>query len=297
MSDRSDHLSPRIAFIGGGNMAQSLLSGLLASGYPAARLCATDPAEAQRAAVAALGVAALSDNALAVQDAEVVVLAVKPQVMRAVTTALLAGPGADQDGRPDAERHPEPATARKAPLFISIAAGVPLASIAAWTGASAIVRAMPNTPALLQAGITGVFASPGVSDTGRALAERILGAAGKVVWVDNESDLDAVTAVSGSGPAYFFHLMEAMIEAGEALGLTPETALELTLETAYGAALMARRRDATPARLRQNVTSPGGTTERALALLDSAGVPAAVRAAVTGAAVRARELAEEFGRS
>ena len=115
--------------------------------------------------------------------------------------------------------------------------------------------------------------------------------------MDNESDLDAVTAVSGSGPAYFFHLMEAMIEAGEALGLTPETALELTLETAYGAALMARRRDATPARLRQNVTSPGGTTERALALLDSAGVPAAVRAAVTGAAVRARELAEEFGRS
>jgi len=280
VSDRPDPSKPRIAFIGGGNMAQSLLSGLLASGYPAAQLCATDPAEPQRAAVTALGVTALTDNALAVRDADVVVLAVKPQVMRAVTTDLF----------PE-----QPAGAL--PLLISIAAGVPLAIIARWTGAGAIVRAMPNTPALLQAGITGVYASAGVSDAGRALAERILGAAGKVVWVGQETDLDAVTAVSGSGPAYFFHLMEAMIEAGEALGLTPETALELTLETAYGAALMARRRDATPTRLRQNVTSPGGTTERALALLDAAGVSAAVRAAVTGAAIRARELAEELGRS
>jgi pyrroline-5-carboxylate reductase len=280
VSDRPDPSKPRIAFIGGGNMAQSLLSGLLASGYPAAQLCATDPAEPQRAAITALGVTALTDNALAVRDADVVVLAVKPQVMRAVTTALFPK---QTDGA--------------LPLLISIAAGVPLASIARWTGAGAIVRAMPNTPALLQAGITGVYASAGVSDAGRALAERILGAAGKVVWVDQETDLDAVTAVSGSGPAYFFHLMEAMIEAGEALGLTPETALELTLETAYGAALMARRRDATPTRLRQNVTSPGGTTERALALLDAAGVSAAVRAAVTGAAIRARELAEELGRS
>lgn len=261
-------------------MAQSLLSGLLASGYPAAQLCATDPAEPQRAAVTALGVTALTDNALAVRDADVVVLAVKPQVMRAVTTDLFP-------------EQPDGAL----PLLISIAAGVPLASIARWTGAGTIVRAMPNTPALLQAGITGVYASAGVSDAGRALAERILGAAGKVVWVDQETDLDAVTAVSGSGPAYFFHLMEAMVEAGEALGLTPETALELTLETAYGAALMARRRDATPTRLRQNVTSPGGTTERALSLLDAAGVSAAVRAAVTGAAIRARELAEELGRS
>jgi pyrroline-5-carboxylate reductase len=258
-------------------MARSLISGLLAHGYLPARIRASDPSAEQRGIVAALGVEVAADNAEAVAGAGVVVMAVKPQVMGAVLTALPLD---------------------RAQLVISIAAGVPIASIERWSAVTQpVVRCMPNTPALLGAGITGLFANRAVDAAGRALAERILGAAGRTLWLDQEDQLDAVTAVSGSGPAYFFYLMEAMIEAGEALGLSRTVATELTLETAYGAALMARQRDAEPARLRQNVTSPGGTTERALRILDEAGVRAAVGTAVRGAAERARELAREFGRS
>jgi pyrroline-5-carboxylate reductase len=258
-------------------MARSLISGLLASGYEAARIRASDPSDEQRETAAALGIEVTADNAAAVTGAGVVVMAVKPQVMGAV----MAGLPLDQ-----------------AQLVISIAAGVPIASIERWSAvAQPVVRCMPNTPALLGAGITGMFANRAVDLAGRALAERILGAAGRTLWLDQEDQLDAVTAVSGSGPAYFFYLMEAMIEAGEALGLSRAIATELTLETAYGAALMARQREAEPARLRQNVTSPGGTTERALRVLDDAGVRTTIGTAVRGAAERARELAREFGRS
>ena len=263
-----------IACIGAGNMAQSLLRGLLASGHPAARLRASDPVADSRARLAELGVATYDDNTAAIAGADVIVLAVKPQVLGGVCTNLRI-------------------TERQ--LIISIAAGVPLASIRRWTGSSNIVRCMPNTPALLQAGITGLFADKGVSVADRARAEHVLSAVGRAIWVQDESALDAVTAVSGSGPAYFFHLMEAMIEAGTALGLDRATAAALTLETAYGAALMARQPGADAATLRQQVTSPGGTTQRALEVMAAGDLAGTVKRALAAAAERSRELAEEFG--
>jgi pyrroline-5-carboxylate reductase len=167
-----------------------------------------------------------------------------------------------------------------------------------WTRpAQPIVRCMPNTPALLGAGITALFASDAVDEAGRDRAENVLSAAGRTLWVDDEEKLDAVTAVSGSGPAYFFYLMEAMIEAGIEQGLDPETATELTLETAYGAALMARERTSDPAELRANVTSPGGTTAAAIGALDDAGAGATIRNALAAAGARSKTLAEEFGNS
>jgi len=268
---------PTIAFIGAGNMARSLVSGLLAGGHDPSCIRASDPAAAQRETITSLGVATSTDNGQTIRAADVVVLAVKPQVMSAVVRAL------------PLERNQ---------LVISIAAGVPIASLERWsTTGQPIVRCMPNTPALLGAGITGLHANTAVSAEARRLAERVLAAAGRILWVDEESQLDAVTAVSGSGPAYFFYLMEAMIEAGEALGLPRESAIALTLETAYGAALMAREPGADPQQLRRNVTSPGGTTERALTILDAAGTRRIMIDAIQGAATRARELAREFGQT
>ncbi len=268
---------PIIAFIGAGNMARSLVSGLLATGVPAARLRASDPDPDQRRQLAALDVTTFDDNDAATAGADVVVLAVKPQVLGRVLETL---------------------SVEGSQLLLSIAAGVPLAAMESRTPpGTAIVRCMPNTPALLGAGITGLFANRSVSEAQGRAAENILAAAGSVVWVDEESRLDAVTAVSGSGPAYFFYLMEALIDAGEALGLDRDTATRLTLETAYGAARMAREGSQSPAQLRANVTSPGGTTERALTILDAHDTKAVLQQAVAGAAARARELAEEFGQS
>ncbi len=266
-----------IAFVGAGNMARSLASGLIGAGTPAGAVRAADPQPDQRRRLAELGVTTFDSNDAAVAGAAAVVLAVKPQVLGRVLGALAIGPGQ---------------------LVISIAAGVPLSALAAWApSGTAIVRCMPNTPALLGAGVTGMLANDAVTAPQKQLADAILGTAGRTVWVDEESKLDAVTAVSGSGPAYFFYLMEAMIDAGESLGLDRATATLLTLETAYGAARMAREGNEPPARLRANVTSPGGTTERALSILDAAGTGDTVQRAVAGAAARARELAEEFGRS
>jgi len=267
-----------IAFIGAGNMATSLISGLLADGYPAGAICASDPAVSQRERLASLGIEVFDDNTLACAQATVVVLAVKPQVLGQVLSTI-EGLEPDQ-------------------LIVSIAAGVGVASLLGWTSAEqAIVRCMPNTPALLGAGVTALYANDNVSPAQQQLAEKILNAAGRTLLVTSEADLDAVTAVSGSGPAYFFYLMEAMIEAGTQLGLDAATATTLTLETAYGAALMARQGEDDPATLRQNVTSPGGTTERALSILDAAGTRNAVHKALAGAAQRSKELAEEFGQS
>lgn len=272
----SDH-NP-ITFIGAGNMARSLINGLLNSGYPGSAITASDPLASQRESLAALGIQALEDNNVACADADIIVLAVKPQVLGAVIGAI--------------------STIRPDQLLISIAAGVPVASLSAWTSADqAIVRCMPNTPALMGAGITALYSNEQVSKSQRQLAERILDAAGKTLWVDTEDLLDAVTAVSGSGPAYFFYLMEAMIEAGTRLGLDAATARKLTIETAYGAAVMAREGSENPTTLRQNVTSPGGTTERALSILDAAGVKDTLNAALAGAMSRSQELAEEFGQS
>lgn len=263
-----------ITFVGGGNMARSLASGLLGAGLSAGRLRVSDPDAAQRGRFESFGIETFDDNDRAVAGSDVIVMAVKPQLMGRVLGPLDVG----------------------AALVVSIAAGVPLSALAAWTSPeTAIVRCMPNTPALLGAGMTGLFANPRVTPAQRQVAEDILGAAGRTLWVETEALLDAVTAVSGSGPAYFFYLMEAMIDAGEALGLSRNNATLLTLETALGAARMAQEGGAAPAELRTNVTSPGGTTERALTILDAAGTRDAIKQAVTGAALRAKELAEDLG--
>jgi pyrroline-5-carboxylate reductase len=265
-----------VAFIGAGNMARSLIAGLAAAGADPSHIRASDPQADQRERLAEFGVTGYDDNDRAVAGATVVVLAVKPQAMQSVVEALRL------EGRP---------------LVISIAAGVPLAALRRWLpSGTPLVRCMPNTPALLGAGITGLYGDENLSHEHRTIADDILSAAGTTVWVPREALLDAVTAVSGSGPAYFFYLMEAMVNAGVALGLDPETARLLTLETAYGAARMAREGDDPPHRLRANVTSPGGTTERALSILDAAGAREAMERAITGAAQRAQELAEGFAR-
>lgn len=268
-----------IAFIGAGNMARSLISGLLASGHPASALAAADPADEQRALIQALGVHSAADNSAMVAAADVIVLAVKPQILAKVVASLNLSP---------------------IQLVISIAAGVTMDSISTLLGAQQpLVRCMPNTPALLQQGITGLCANPAVSQEQRQQAEQLLSAAGATLWFDEEADLDAVTAVSGSGPAYFFYLMEAMIDAGERLGLNRKIATQLTLATAKGAAAMAEQgvtQGQTPAVLRNNVTSPGGTTERALSIMDEHNTQAHLGDAIAGAALRAQELAAELAK-
>ena len=263
-----------ITFIGAGNMAMSLVKGLH-QGHPDLRLTVADPINEQLANYESLQVTTTSDNQAAIADADVVVLAVKPQVAGDVFANLTLAPHQ---------------------LLISIAAGLNLAALATWTSESLpIVRCMPNTPALLGVGMSALFANEHCDELMRQRAEDILTAAGETVWVNQESDLDAVTAVSGSGPAYFFQLMEAMIDAGAELGLDRETATKLTLQTAYGAALMAMETGDAPATLRANVTSPGGTTQAALEIMQAQGLPGIVRDALARAAARSVELAEDFG--
>ncbi len=267
-----------IAFIGAGNMARALLTGLVNSGYEPSKLCAADPDTQQREQLASLNIATFADNAEAIAGADAVVLAIKPQIMRQVLSGLTTL-GADQ-------------------LLISIAAGIPMAAMQQALGRQQpIVRCMPNTPALLGQGVTVLVANPQSSSPQRQLAEQVLRAAGKIHWLSEEADLDAVTAISGSGPAYFFYLMEAMISAGVALGLSAELARSLATETALGAARMAVEGDVSPAQLRKNVTSPGGTTERALSVLNLAGVAEALVQAMEQAAARSKELAEDFSKT
>ncbi len=269
----------RIAFIGGGNMARSLVAGLIADGHAASALTVSDPVGEVRDRLAnTYGVHGTDDNAAAVGGAEVVVLAVKPQVAPAVCRALA------------------PALPRPAPLVISVMAGIREASISAWLGGEiALVRSMPNTPVLVQSGAIGLHANAAVTAAQRNLAEEILRAGGVVRWVDEETDLDAVTAVSGSGPAYFFLLMEALEKAGIAEGLDAETARLLAIQTALGAARLAMESDESPEELRRRVTSPGGTTERALDVLADGGLEALLARAVAAARTRAQELSELLG--
>ena len=265
-------MTTRIAFVGGGNMAHALAMRLAASGR--SEITVADPVAAQRERFDA-PVRTTDDNLAAVADATVVVLAVKPQILETVA------------------REVAPAVDGK--LVVSIAAGVPVAAIERWLGPeSVLVRCMPNTPALVGAGITGLIANRNVTPTQRRTAEQVLAVAGDVVWFESDADLDAVTALSGSGPAYFFYVIEALAEAGAKLGLDAEVAKRLIVSTAAGAAAMARNDD--PADLRERVTSPGGTTERALAILAEQSLPATLDAAVRGAFHRSRELAEEFGK-
>lgn len=266
----------KIVFIGGGNMATALIGGLIARRHPAADILVVEPRAEQRAALAEQFGVATTATLAADRSCDVLVLAVKPQVMRAVL----------------AELPPLPATA----CVLSVAAGVRAADLARWLGHAAIVRAMPNTPALIGAGISGVYAAPAVNAAQRAAAETILAAAGSVVWVDEEAQLDAVTAISGSGPAYVFYFIEALEAAARRLGLPAASARQLSLHTFAGAARLALEDGGEPAELRARVTSKGGTTERGIAALEAAAVKAAILAAAEAAAARAAELGDELGR-
>ncbi|WP_053148246.1 pyrroline-5-carboxylate reductase [Pseudomonas sp. Pf153] len=267
----------RIAFIGAGNMAASLIGGLRAKGLDASQIRASDPGDETRARVSAEhGIETFADNAQAIDGVDVVVLAVKPQAMKTVCEALRPSLKPDQ-------------------LVVSIAAGITCASMNNWLGAQPIVRCMPNTPALLRQGVSGLFATPQVSTGQRQQAEELLSAVGLALWLETEQQLDAVTAVSGSGPAYFFLLIEAMTAAGEKLGLPRETAARLTLQTALGAAHMAVSSDVDAAELRRRVTSPAGTTEAAIKSFQAGGFEALVEKALGAAAHRSAEMAEQLG--
>jgi len=269
----------RIGFIGGGHMTTSLVGGLIARGAEPRDLHVADPVAAQLERLRReFGVPCSTDNVAAVQDVELVVLAVKPQDMAAAARSIAA----------------ELAARRR--IVVSIAAGIRLADLARWLGATVpLIRTMPNRPALIGAGITAACAGPGVRPADRQAVAGVLSAAGPVVWLDEEAQMDAVTAVSGSGPAYFFLLIEALEEAGAALGLPRATARQLAVHTALGAGRMAVESGETPARLREQVTSKGGTTAAALAVLEQHGVGAAFAAAVAAAARRSAELADQFG--
>lgn len=267
----------RIAFIGAGNMAASLIGGMRAQGVDAARIRASDPGAETRARISAdHGIETFVDNAQAIAGADVVLLAVKPQMMKAVCESL----------RP----HLQPGQ-----LIVSIAAGINCASLANWLGEQPLVRCMPNTPALVRQGVSGLYATALVTAEQRQQAETLLSAVGVALWLDEEQQLDAVTAVSGSGPAYFFLLIEAMTAAGVKLGLPAEIAATLTLQTALGAAHMAINSDVDAAELRRRVTSPAGTTEAAIKSFQADGFEALVEKALSAAAHRSAELAEQLG--
>lgn len=264
------------AFIGGGNMGRALLGGLIAGGHPAAAIRVADPDAASRARCAEeYGVAVFDDNQAACADTEVIVLAVKPQQMQAVASSLAATPKA-------------------ARLYISIAAGITLAHLERWLGdGRAIVRCMPNTPALVARGASALIANSATSSAQCGVATQLLDTVGSVHWLDDEALMDAVTALSGSGPAYFFLFIELLQRVGQELGLPETLALNLARETALGAASLATTSDDTPARLRENVTSPGGTTERALASFSADGLEDVFRRALTAARDRSIELARQ----
>ncbi|EJM68531.1 pyrroline-5-carboxylate reductase [Pseudomonas sp. GM50] len=268
----------RIAFIGAGNMAASLIGGLRAKGLDAAQIRASDPGEETRARVSAEhGIEMFADNAEAIQGVDVIVLAVKPQAMKVVCEALRPSLAPNQ-------------------LVVSIAAGITCASMNNWLGAQPIVRCMPNTPALLRQGVSGLFATNEVNAEQRQQAEELLSAVGIALWLNEEQQLDAVTAVSGSGPAYFFLLIEAMTAAGVKLGLPADIAAQLTVQTALGAAHMAVASDVDAAELRRRVTSPAGTTEAAIKSFQAGGFEALVEKALGAAAHRSAEMAEQLGR-
>lgn len=265
----------QITFIGAGNMARSLLGGLVASDAGRFRLVAADPDSAQREAAAALGADTCADNAEAVAAADLVVIATKPQV---------AGKALGEIAKVLRERRP---------TILSIAAGLRIASIEEAAGTQLpVVRAMPNTPALVRRGVSGWFANERVGETGRRLAHAVLEAAGEAIEVGSEDLLDAVTAVSGSGPAYFFLLVEALADAGAKAGLPVETAARLARATGIGAMTLLEQSGEEPAELRRRVTSPGGTTAAALQVMTGDGLPEIIEKAILRAQARARELAQ-----
>ncbi|WP_310388229.1 pyrroline-5-carboxylate reductase [Roseateles sp.] len=267
---------PMIAFIGGGNMAGAIIGGLLKAGHPREQLMVVEPYEPQRAKLAAdFGLTAVAAADASLGRAELLMWAVKPQLF-----AEAAAPCA-------------PYVAQA--LQLSVMAGIRSDTLVRATGATRVVRAMPNTPALIGAGIAGLYARPEVTAADKTLVEQVLAPTGTVLWVAREADLDAVTALSGSGPAYFFYFVEAMMDAAVELGLSAEQGRQLALATCAGAAALAQQSTESPAVLRERVTSKGGTTYAALASLQADGVGPAIQRAVKAAQVRARELGDEFG--
>lgn len=269
-----------ITFIGCGNMSRSLIGGLIANGIKPEKLIATDPDDNQRNAITEqFGVATFTDNKEAIANADVILLAVKPQVMHGVVSDIAESiKGTNK-------------------LIISIAAGVKLDSIISWLGEqAAVVRVMPNTPALIQAGAAAIIASEHTTDVQKNIAEAMMRSVGTAIWLDSEEQMDAVTALSGSGPAYFFYFMEAMEKAAIEMGLNEQQARLLTIETAVGASKMALMSSSDPSELRRQVTSPGGTTEQALNTFMQNNMEAIVEKAMQAAQQRSIELSKEFGK-
>ncbi len=270
--------SSKIAFIGGGNMAAGLIGGLINSNWSPANLSVSEPLAKRRHELTnQFGIGVFEDNAQCAMRAEVVVLAVKPQFLQAAAASIAK------------------VLQRQKPLIISIIAGIRCKDLLAGNGEPlAVVRAMPNTPALVCAGISGLFANTFATAEQRDLAQTILRAVGETVWVERESLLDTVTAVSGSGPAYFFKLMELMAANAHDHGLDQQTANALAVQTALGAATLAKQSEHAPATLRASVTSPGGTTEAALEKMESLGLDNAVSQGIAAALKRAEQLADQF---
>ena len=275
MSPQTPHAPlDTVAFIGGGNMARSLIGGLVARGTAPGAIRVAEPVEVLRTGLAAdFGVVTTDDNAAAAGGASLWVLAVKPQVLRAVCEALA------------------PIAQAERPMVVSIAAGITVGQLQRWLGGGlAVVRTMPNTPALLGAGVTGLHASPEVPAAGRDRAQALLEACGRTVWIDDEAQMDAVTAASGSGPAYIFLLAEAMEAAAVAEGLPPDAAATLVRQTVLGAARMLTESGEDPAELRRRVTSPGGTTQAAVETFEAGGLRTLVADAIHNATERGRQL-------
>lgn len=267
----------KISFIGGGNMARALIGGLLARGWAAADIHVIDLDVDKRTQLQADFGVTVGDQLPAAAASDVVVLAIKPQQLRDV--AIFLGSLLSRQ------------------LVISIAAGVRCGDLIRWLGNyGAVVRVMPNTPAQIQAGVSALYAADGVSAEQQKQAETVMGAVGTTLWLENEQQMDAVTAISGSGPAYVFYFLEAMQQAGDLLGLAPGQARELALQTFLGAARLAVSSENDFATLRTQVTSKGGTTERALNHMETAGVKASIVGAVQAAAERSRELGEILGK-
>lgn len=267
-----------VSFIGGGNMARSLIAGMLQSGWKAKNIHISEPNEQTATDLRKLDsqLDLCESGADAVEKGEVVIFAVKPQVLPSIVAGL------------------SEALQKKQPMLVSIAAGITIGGLDESSGGGLpIVRCMPNTPAMVGSGATGLFANDRVSNSQKEIAESVLRAVGVTVWVNNEQQLDAVTALSGSGPAYHFLVMEAMQAAGEALGLEPETAQLLSLQTAFGAAKLALESPEDFATLRQHVTSPGGTTERAVQSLEANGIRELFNNAMAAAAQRSAELSQQ----
>jgi pyrroline-5-carboxylate reductase len=277
MSTAPVSLQQTIAFIGGGNMASAILGGLLRQGLAPAQVLVVEPFAAARERLASVfGVAAHEHAGPFLAQAQLVVWAVKPQAFRDATQPVAGHTGAA--------------------LHLSVAAGIRSDSIARWTGNGRVVRSMPNTPALVGRGMTALFAREAVTAADRQVVEQVLAPTGATLWVDAERQLDAVTALSGSGPAYVFYFIEAMARAGSEMGLPPDQALQLAIGTFAGASELARASTEPPAVLRERVTSKGGTTYAALTSLQQDAVADKFVAAMHAACRRAAELGDEFGR-